>query len=223
MDLTIALAGIGKASSENDRFGQTKLVQMADNLKNAFFQNVVQKTGEENWLTISVFGDADNRVNKYNPNDFKEIEDALKQGFPIAIAESLDARSDGWNLSDKVGNGAARLALAGNVVIPIAVEIDEKLPMQAAFGDQVLMLWKLIKRPRAKVIIGEPIRVEPNPNVDDIDSVLEKRASGEKTSKEYMEKFRSARQDLKQTSTDIKYAIADLLPEDRRGKWNRNE
>jgi len=218
-DAVIAMAGLGKAMEANPRFGQTKLVQMEDNFNNPFFKNVVKATGKENWLSVSVFGDADHRVNKFTPQDFQSINQALEEGYPIAIAESLDPNSDGWNLSSKTGNGAARLALEGNTIIPVTVEINAPMPMKKEFKSQVLALWQLVKRPKTKVHFGEPIRLEPDSAPQIIDTVLTKRAEGKEISREELDEFKKAKDKVNQISKLIKTSIAEMLPTERRGIW----
>ncbi len=181
--------------------------------------------GMENFHSVDVKGIGKERISRFNPDNFGPIKESLESDNPVVIASYLDVahKSQKWELPDRIGNGAAYLAQITEdaVVVPVAIDIQADKP----FGMGELGIKEIIKnrRPRVNVVVGSPIELEKIEGIDEFAEFLRKRASGEEATDEEKERFKEIKTKLQDESGQIVDAIADLLPEEKRGHWGTTQ
>lgn len=167
----------------------------------------------------------------FNPENFRKMKEALHRGTDIITAahEPLsNIPGSAWELPEQSGLGAAYLAqMANAVVLPVALDIqtDKPVGMSADVRGTVRRLLKR-QRPNTRMIIGKPF------TLDKInDSHLEQfgkyassiskleGASLEQLSPDEKANAKMILKRLREQSNLIMRRVADLLPEEKKGRW----
>lgn len=155
---------------------------------------------------------------KFNPEDFEGMKEIFEQDKSLVISAYYKG-GQGWELPDKGGYGAVYLAeMEDALIVPVAVNIRSE--EQIGMGNTKLKT--LMKKPDAEVSIGVPVELEDIPGIERIKEIMEKRKS-EKLSHDEVEEFHRLRLDLRDKSDLLMGKLAELLPEEKRGRWNGNE
>ncbi len=168
------------------------------------------------------------RQGKFDPNNFEPMKISLENGKPLVIAAQYDPayKNNKNELSEKTGNGAAYLAQITKDAIILPVAIDTKLdkPLRGQL-DVFRVIGKALtgRRVNVYVIVGKPFVPDHIENIDRLGVILQKRKSGEPTSKEELQEFSSLSKQLKEKSGIIMKRLAELLPPEKRGVWNNKE
>lgn len=208
----------------------------SDNLVDPRTAPFIKIAGKEHFFEYDVH--MDKKTNRlqfiFNPANFRKMNEALHHGIDIITAAHEPISSipgSGWELPERSGLGAAYLAqMANAVVLPVALDIqtDKPVGMSADVRGTIRRLLKR-QRPNTRMIIGKPF------TLDKInDSHLEQfgkyassiskleGASLEQLSPEDKANAKMVLRRLREQSNLIMRSIADLLPEEKKGKWKSN-
>jgi hypothetical protein len=221
-DVSIVLGALGKLSKEYPRLGQAHVAQQKQNFEDPFMMSVIKMTGVENSLSIDSTGAGSERKGKFNTGDYDVMGRVLDEGIPLVHAAYLDPNSDGDTLSPMAGNGVTYLASKApeeTLIVPVAVNMKAKMPMQQSLVKQALTAMKFFGRPKTTVAFGQPYEIRGNFNPKDVETVLLKRQKGEKIAPAEMEKFKTAKEAWQESSEDLMFRLSSLLPEKKRGVW----
>ncbi len=220
-DVPIAIAVLG----ENYKNKDLKVVDQDSHHK--FFGGEkpvflgLKIAGMKNFHSVDVKGIGNERISRFNPKNFNPIKESLDKGSPVVIASYLDVVHKGpsWELPDRIGNGAAYLAQITEdaVVVLVAVDIQADEP----FGVGKIDVMHVVKnrRPRVNVVVGSPMELKKIEGIDEFTQFLRKRAHKVDVIYEGKERFKEIKLALQNESGQIINAIADLLPEEKRGRW----
>ena len=153
---------------------------------------------------------------QFNPENFLPMQDALEDGDAVVMAAYTPVPMKTGELPDKGGNGAVYLAeMSGAVIVPIAVHIrseDPNMGMARTPGHS------LKEKPVAEMIIGKPIVLEKIEGIEKFADLIENPGEGDARKENTVERKRIAK-NLKAQSDVVMQSLADLLPEERKGKW----
>lgn len=177
-------------------------------LRSGFFVRVI---GIKHFFEIDAcFDKKEKRLSfTFNPANFQKMAMALlnKTDIIIAAHEPLsNIPGLPWNLPVRAGLGAAYLAqIANAALLPVAVDIQTSEPVGMS-ADIVGAAKRLVKRdrPQVKVVIGEPFT---------LDKINQAELVGQRISD------LPAFNQLKVQGEEVMRAIAALLPEGKRGRW----
>jgi hypothetical protein len=222
----ITIAAMGK------HFGGLKVAEQSSHFdikREAPMYFVRKMAGKDNSFKLEVSGMGEERRGVFDPENFTPMKEFLEDGEnQLVIASYLDPQYAGgkWQLSERVGNGAAYLSqiTENSVILPVAIDIKTE-----PFG--TLDVKKLVGKPDIKrlrgqqkdvdVIIGEPITPDKIQDIGDLSAILQKRKNGEEITDNERKQFRKVKNELKGKSREVLSAIANLLPENKRGPWDK--
>ncbi len=116
------------------------------------------------------------------------------------------------------GYGGVYLAEISNaIIVPIAVNIKSDSP------DAVIRkkgIGGLLGRPEAEMIIGKPIVPEKIEGLKDLGEILKRRREDPKSvTRADLDRIKELQERLKRESDKVMLALAEMLPEEKRGSW----
>ena len=118
------------------------------------------------------------------------------------------------------GHGAAYLAeISDAIIVPIVIDIKSEDPHM---GINRTPTHSLKGRPAAEMIIGKPITLGKIEGIEKFNDLIREPGEGDARKKITEERKRIER-DLRTQSDVVMQSLADLLPEERRGKWGNRE
>jgi 1-acyl-sn-glycerol-3-phosphate acyltransferase len=137
----------------------------------------------------------------FNPENFVPMRQALDEGDAIVMAAYTPPPVKDGMLGKKAGFGAVYLAeISGAYILPVAVNIKSDDPKM---GTKKSPFSAFLNRPEAEMIIGEPIPPREHPvEAQDLTP-------------------RTMREALRDRSDALMYSLAELLPEEKRGVWDK--
>lgn len=174
----------------------------------------VRLAGKDNFIPFDYQKDGRGKKNsRFNPKNFEPMKAALNDGKSLVIAAhnpSYEGRLE------KGGYGAIYLAGLDpdSVILPVAVNLKSKKSISA-----INPLQALVERPDAEVTIGEPLIAGDLPNLNIIESVMEKRKNKEVISRKELAEFGKARQSLSEESDKVMRILSAMTPEEKRGRY----
>jgi hypothetical protein len=138
----------------------------------------LKAVGEDNFIPVSYVWEGDEKKPRFDPSDASPMLDAMSRGKSILIAAHNP--DDHESITDmgtvKPGYSAALLGLlSGAEIIPVSV--DTSAPDR-------------LGRSSARVIVGEPYTLEPEPGIGGMQKISEKRQHGEQLSTREQLEFR---------------------------------
>jgi len=170
----------------------------------------VMASGRDNYIPVDFNRDKETGVKTaglFNPQNFEPMRSALNKGKRVLIAAhnpSHDAELG------EPGYGAAYLAeLEGAMILPVGVQLlgEKELGMYGTGAKT------FAHKPDAKVSIGQPFELEKIQGLEELGQIMAKRQSGEKLTKENLQRFSELKKSLKEQSEILLQHIAGLLPE----------
>lgn len=169
-------------------------------------------TGKDNYLPIDYVKGEKRKEARFNPENFIPMNEAMEKGKTIIMAAHNPSQT-GEGL-EKSGVGVTYLSqLSDAIVLPVAINLKTNKPV-GMYGQE---FKTFLNRPDVDMTIGEPMELEKIEGIEFIAEAMTKRKSGERLSKEELEKFRNVIVQLKNQSGEIMKSIAKMLPEDKRG------
>jgi 1-acyl-sn-glycerol-3-phosphate acyltransferase len=151
----------------------------------------------------------------FDPEDFEKINDTFGRNKAVVMSAYYKDRNNELKLPPRGGHGAAYLAEAADaIVVPVAIDIKAKERKATAVSD----LAATLNRPEAKITIGKPFELEKMKNISAVRDIMAKRKQG-KLSGEDVATFKEASHELRERSDVLMQHLAELLPEEKRGKW----
>lgn len=149
--------------------------------------------GMENFLRIQYRVVKGERRGILNPEDYTKMVDAFDRGKAIVIA----AHNPSFNgiMPDKPGLGVAYLAgkVEDSMILPVIANIEGNLGQASILN----ALKTLITKPKVTIAIGEPFKLSQDPNVN-------------------------SRKLLVANAERVMRSIANLYPEEKRGRWGQD-
>ncbi len=174
--------------------------------------------GIDNFLPITYVLENGKRKGQINPDDRIQIGQALKAGKTVVIA-AHNPTFDG-KLPDAPGYLAVRIAqsVENTVVIPVTIQIGKG---SDRLGLVKTIVQTILKRPAAKISIGEPL-IFNNPAAKraaaTVEDILDRRRRGLEQADD-QDKLQKAKQIVIREGSRLMRALAKMLPPERRGKW----
>lgn len=211
---------------------QTALSQLGDHfdiqvtgeslVKDEFLmKKLIDLIGPDRFSDLQYKKTASGKKGVFNPENFEELEEKMKEGRTPWMAIHPYTRSKGM-LEGRIG--AAYLALKTDAwVVPSSVALEGgpmNLDTPVEFAQQAL--GRLRGKTKANYYIGEPFKLKPIDNLEIIGSVLEKRSKGIKPTPEERNEFSKVHQELKDRSKQIIGEIMQILPEEYHGIYKEN-
>lgn len=211
IDIPIALKALGE---------DLDLV-ISDMSTNHLFKNIgikagLMAAGEHNFKPIDFVEQKEGfPIAKFNPDNFIEMTE--KTDKDVIVAAHNPSRRG--TLEDG-GVGAVYLAqLADSVILPVAVNIPttEQYQSTSNFLETAKNVVKTItERPKAEVSLGAPITFEKIEGIDDYKKILDKRKSGDKLSREEIDRFKEISAELRKQSESLMEVLSQMTPEEKR-------
>ncbi len=153
----------------------------------------------------------------FNPDNFKPMEEVMDQGKAVLMAAHNPSHN--WRLEEG-GYGPAYLAeLTDAVILPVGVNVKSEKPMGMYENQMATMKSK----PDASVTIGEPFELTKIEGSEDLASIIGKMHAGERLTREQINRLTELRKKLKEQSDKIMQRVADLVPEEKRGIYKKEE
>lgn len=192
-DLDFAISNASTQHSLRRNFGETLGILAA---------------GKHNFLPID-FAETGKRNSPlpFNPENYRVMADSLGSGKAVLVAAHTP--SDG--VLGRGGYAAVYLnQLSDAVILPVAVSLS---------GEAIMVRQKKTnEKTDAQVIIGKPLELPHIAGIEEFDALLRKRREGEVTDAD-RERFKELSSSLKQQSEMLMRALAELLPEEKRGPY----
>jgi hypothetical protein len=156
------------------------------------------------------------KVAHFNPANFVEMSEAFDRGKAVMVA-AHNPTFDG-RLSDKGGIGAVYLAQLSNcVILPVAVNVKSEGTFKP--GKTILKnLTGLANKPDADVHIGKPVTLQKIEGVEELQPLLQKRATGARLSEEEQGNVKRILEELRGQSLELINILGEMLPEERRNQ-----
>jgi 1-acyl-sn-glycerol-3-phosphate acyltransferase len=173
--------------------------------------------GKDNFLPIDYKKDTEgiHKKGSFNPDDYVAMKQAAEEGDTLLIAAHNNSH-DG-KMARNAGYADVYFAqLVDGVIIPTAVDIESKDPA-VTLSNKVKSLFKKTK---AKVTIGEPISFPKIPGVENFADLVRK-SKESRLDAEEQEEFHRIRIALREQSEEVMCRLAEMLPEEKRGVWNK--
>ena len=156
----------------------------------------------------------------FDPADFLPMTEILEGGGKIIIAAYYKP-DIGPHLPDKGGYGAVYLSeLTGATIIPVAIDIKTNVADMKSFSS-------IISRPDVVVNIGKPIlyvgdyKNDEEGGIKNLSHLIDKRKNNEAFTENERTEFSTSLGKLREKSSGVMQELATLLPEDKRGIWNK--
>ncbi len=211
-DVPIALSVIGKKfhlavgdASTHRKFAESPVAFVGTKI-----------VGEEHFYSVQHKKQKGVERGLFDPEDFENMEGAFESGKAVMLSAYYHGRYES-ELSERGGYGAVYLAqIADALIVPVAVDIKS-----SELGEKSDVKL-LMERPNVDVVIGEPIELPKIDGIERIKAILEKRKEG-RLSREDLLEFRQLANELRERSDMLMQDIANLLPEEKRGKWGKKE
>jgi 1-acyl-sn-glycerol-3-phosphate acyltransferase len=166
--------------------------------------------GKDHFIPIDYTKDketGEKRAGSFNTENFKPMQEALDSGKRVLIAAHNPSHDFEF---DKASYGVAYLAeLSGALILPVAVQLKSEGDV-GMYGSGVKTF---LKKPNAEVHIGAPFEVQKIEGIEEFTAILEKRKSGEKLTKEDLQRFSELKKLLKDQSEQVLKRLAELLPD----------
>lgn len=156
----------------------------------------------------------------FNPENFATMADAMKNGKDILIVAHNPSRE---GTLTRGGYGPAYLSqiVDGAIILPVAVNV--KGEEQVLVGQNAMRTFakniSTLQRPDAEVVIGKPIVPKHIEGIEQFNTLLEKRRGPDKLTEDDVAEFHRLSQQLKAQSREIMMALAEMLPEEKRGPF----
>lgn len=219
-DIPLVISALG------DYFGDITVVQQSANFifwqdPKSYLGNLL--IGSRYSFRVDFVNREKNHRGKFNPKNFRPMKESLETGKPLAIGAYFDPMRSGKTneLPKRAGNGAAYLAQITKDAIILPVAVDIKSDSSPGLLD-LLAKRVMKKRIGADVIVGEPFVPDHIEEIDRIEVLLEKRKSDpESITKDELQEFSNLIKKLKEQSGIIMQHLAELLPPQKRGVWNK--
>lgn len=223
LDVVIPIAKLGKqfrmravnASVQHD---------FREDARTNIFLRVI---GEDNTMPVDMkwgdhpeTGKKEYYTKKFNPDNFVPMKEALEEGDAIVMAAYTPVPIKDGKIPDQEGHGAVYLAeISDAIIVPIAINIQSEDPHM---GINRTPTHSLKGRPAAEMIIGKPIALDKIEGVERFNDLIQNPGEGE-VRKEITEERKRIEEGLRTQSDIVMQSLADLLPEERRGKWKNPE
>lgn len=178
-----------------------------------------QIAGRDNFISVDYHHTSAGRVASFNPHNFDPMLRAMESGKTIAIA------AQNPTFTGQLGEGAIGAVylaqLSDAAILPSAtlLKTEENLGIDGTMSQ----LKTMAQRPDAKLTIGAPIRFPKIANIEIVRQLHDKRHTGERATKEDIERFRTVVDELRKQSDELMRYIAEMLPEDKRGSYSAHE
>ncbi|MFA6514608.1 MAG: hypothetical protein WCT50_05020 [Patescibacteria group bacterium] len=171
---------------------------------------MINLAGRDNFTPIDYKENSEGKHGSFNPDNFTEIEEKMKEGKTPWIAAhpfALDGKMK------KTSIGPVYLAAkTKSMLIPTALDISGgSVNLEGAVEN----VKALADRSKAVYHIGEVFKV-PDIDVLAIDKVMVKRKNGERISEEELKQFTLVHQQLREQADLLGEQVAGLLPENKR-------
>lgn len=157
----------------------------------------------------------------FDPEDFEAMQKAFEEDKAIVLSAYFRS-GHGWELPPKGGYGAVYLAdRADALIVPVAVNVRSE--KQVGMGGIASSLTTALRRPGAEISIGMPLDLPKIEGLERMGEMLKKRKAGGSLSPEEKEEFRRLSEELRARSNALMEKLAEMLPEERRGKWKKKK
>jgi hypothetical protein len=172
--------------------------------------------GKENFSPLEYRKSKGDKFGVFNPDDFENLSEKMNQGkTPWIGIHPFTTKKE----MQRARVGPVYLAqLTGAKIIPTALEV--KGGSVSLEGLQELAKG-FVKKVEARYHIGKPVEL-PTIDVSIIRTVLEKRKNNEKVTSDEFKKFQQVHQQLKIQADEVAQIISEMLPENYRGIYQRN-
>lgn len=175
----------------------------------------IKLAGRDNFFPIDYVRSGKDKQGKFNPDNFIRMKDHLesREKTPVIAAHRPSRKGQ----LERGGYGAALLAqyMEDAIILPVAVNVKSERP--AGQAGRILETVKL--RPEAEVTIGQPFELKKIEGIGGLNEIMDKRKRGEAVTAEDRENFSAMCQVLEGESDSIMKAIAQYLPEEKRGAY----
>jgi hypothetical protein len=213
-DVPLALSVLGKKfhlvvgdASTNHDLSKNPLGYIGDTL-----------AGKENFMPVSRRTDkslARGSIGVFNPDDFENMKPVFDNNKAVILPAYYIDRNKDLKLPEKGGYGAVYLAETANaVIVPVAINVKSKETVNTPLSG----IKAALSRPEAEVIIGQSFELQKMENISDVKEIMAKRREGA-LSREDVSAFKEATHELRERSDVLMQHLAELLPEEKRGKW----
>jgi len=171
--------------------------------------------GKENFIPIKHKKDEKGvERGRFNPEDLENLKTAFEEKKALMVSAYYSGEEKN-SLPDKGGYGVVYLAeIADALIVPIAVDIKSKEKTEM----QKNIVKAIFSFPDAQVNIGKPINLPKIEGIERLKEIWGKRKT-DRLSKEETEEFHRLSQQLREQSDLVMKKLAELLPEEKRGKW----
>ncbi|MFZ2500959.1 MAG: hypothetical protein WAW90_03195 [Minisyncoccia bacterium] len=220
LDVVVPIAKLGK---------QFRLRAVNASVQHSFKEDArtnifLQIIGEDNTMPVDMkwgdhpeTGKKEYYTKKFNPENFEPMKEALEDGDTIVMAAYTPVPIKDGKIPDQEGHGVVYLAeISDAVIVPIAINIKSEDPHM---GINRTPTHSLKVRPAAEMIIGKPITLEKIEGVERFGDLIQNPGEGD-ARKEITEERKRIEEELRTQSNIVMQSLADLLPEERRGKWS---
>lgn len=185
---------------------------LLEKLKYIGHRLMINLAGRDNFTALDYVEDKDGKHGAFNPDNFKELAEKVKDGKTPWIAGhpfSLDGKMKPASI------GPVYLAAkTKSLLIPTALDISGgSTNLEGALESAKT----LANRSEAIYRIGQPFKL-PEIDVSIIENVLEKRKNGQEISRDDLEKFSFVHKQLREQADLFEGRLAELLPEEKRRK-----
>lgn len=173
--------------------------------------------GKENFSPLEYRKSKKSKFGVFNPKDFENLSEKMNQGkTPWVGIHPFTTKGE----MQEARVGPIYLAqLTGAKIIPTALEVRGG---SISLGGPQELIKGFVKKIKAKYHIGEPLQLPPL-DVSIINIVLAKRKNKEKITPDEFKKFQEVHQQLKAQADEVAQIISEMLPEDQRGIYPRND
>lgn len=172
--------------------------------------------GQDNFYSVEHNKDSEGvERGNFNPDDFERMKEAFQENKALVISAYYTGK-ESQELPKRGEYGAVYLAEANNaLIIPVAVDVKQE--------EQVGVFKKILdafKKSVTEVTIGKPIELEEIRDIERISEIINIRKERKLTHEETQE-FHRLRLALKEQSDRVMKKIAEMLPEEKRGRWQK--
>ena len=193
-------------------------------LENPMGHTGIAAGGKKNFRAID-YDMKNDRPAPLNPENFSVMAEDLEKGYAEIVAAHNTVKNN--QLPEKGGYAAAYLAgMTDSYVLPLAVNIKKEDVRAAESGAGIIhnikaTLSMLKERPDVEVKIGHPFKIVQAEDIKRFHNLFIKYKSGENLSGEERKEFSVLRKSLEEASQKIMADLADMLPEEKRGNWQK--